>query len=487
MLTANYLMNVANQMVSLWGDVESDILADITKRIAKMGVTETSEWQMLKLREMGVLQTDIANVLAKATKISQKNMYQTIVKACQDALAFDDALYINAGYYPLPLKESAALQDVIQAGIRKTNGLMQNFTRTTANTASQAFENSMDRVWLQVNSGAFSPETALRRAVNDLAKKGIGAIAYPSGHIDKSEVAARRAMITGLNQTTAELQLARMDELGQDLVEVTAHAGARPEHAVWQGQVYSRSGKTKGYKNFYAETGYGTGEGLCGWNCYHNFYPFFAGLSKQAFERDPAKRLGKTNDQMYEESQKQRYFERKVRESKRECLGLISAKDAAKDPTLKAYFENDLGKASALLKKRQQALKDYCELVDRPKEGDRIIVPGYNHSAASKVTWAAKKPVFSGKKDLKWHWEKHAAEFPECKNAKDYLEAARKMLDDPVQDGVLEECVRKDGSVSRYRFASNEFLATSDDGGIRTYFKPSDKAKYWEEEYERNK
>ncbi len=88
---------------------------------------------------------------------------------------------------------------------------------------------------------------------------------------------------------------------------------------------------------------------------------------------------------------------------------------------------------------------------------------------------------------MKWHWEKHAAEFPECKNAKDYLEAARKMLDDPVQDGVLEECVRKDGSVSRYRFASNEFLATSDDGGIRTYFNPSDKAKYWEEEHERNK
>ena len=169
------------------------------------------------------------------------------------------------------------------------------------------------RAWLQVNTGAFSYDQALRGAIRDLAEKGIGGVAYPSGHHDKMDVAARRALITGLNQTVADLQLARADEMECDLVEVTSHAGARPTHAVWQGQVYSLSGKHPHYKDFRDETGYGTGEGLCGWNCNHSFYPFFEGLSHQAFERDPAARLGKSNDQVYEESQRQRYYERQIR------------------------------------------------------------------------------------------------------------------------------------------------------------------------------
>ena len=75
------------------------------------------------------------------------------------------------------------------------------------------------------------------------------------------------------------LQLARMEEMGCEFVEVTAHEGARPTHAVWQGRVYHRGGAVvqdgERYEDFEAATGYGTGPGLCGWNCRHNFYPFY--------------------------------------------------------------------------------------------------------------------------------------------------------------------------------------------------------------------
>ena len=318
MLTANYLMNVAEPMVDLWAQVEDDIIADISRRLAKNAgtMTETAKWQALKAREMGILQTDIASTVSRITGQSQKETYGLIVQACQKALAYDDALYMKHGLSPIPLAQSAALQDVIMAGCRKTNGLMRNFTRTLADTASKAFENAMDRAWLQVNTGAFSYTEALNRAIRDLSAQGIQKIAYPSGHVDRMDVAARRALITGLNQTTAELQLARMDELQTDLIEVSSHAGARPTHAIWQGQVYQKTGRGK-YENFYDETGYGTGDGLCGWNCYHSFFPYFEGMSHQAFERDPSARLGKSNDQMYEESQRQRALERRIRDSRR--------------------------------------------------------------------------------------------------------------------------------------------------------------------------
>lgn len=398
MLTANYLMNVAEPLVDLWAQVEDDILEDISKRLAKNAgaLTETARWQILKVREMGILQTDISKVLAKATASSEKSMYALVVSSCSKALAFDDAIYIKAGYAPIPLAQSQALMDVIAAGIRKTNGLIRNFTNTTAQTASMAFENALDRAYLQVSTGAFSYTESLNRVIKDLAEKGIEKIAYPSGHVDRMDVAARRALITGLNQTTAELQLARMDELETDLIETSSHAGARPTHAVWQGQVFSKSGRGK-YENFYDATGYGTGDGLCGWNCYHSFFPYFEGISQRAFERDPSARLGKSNDQVYEESQKQRYFERRIRDARRECAAYSAARDAATDPQAQAALNEQFEASAAKLKRREQALDDFCEETGRTKLADRLTVPGYNRSVSKKTTWAAKRAASKAK------------------------------------------------------------------------------------------
>ena len=83
------------------------------------------------------------------------------------------------------------------------------------------------------------------------------------------------------------LQLSRMEEMDCEFVEVTAHEGARPTHAVWQGRVYHRGGAVvhdgERYEDFEAATGYGTGPGLCGWNCRHNFYPFYPGVSVHSY------------------------------------------------------------------------------------------------------------------------------------------------------------------------------------------------------------
>lgn len=98
-----------------------------------------------------------------------------------------------------------------------------------------------------------------------------------SGHTDTIEVAVRRAVATGVNQACGKAQEQLADDLGCDLVETTAHSGARPEHALWQGQIFSRSGKSTKYPDFRRSTGYGTGAGLMGWNCRHSFNPWFEG------------------------------------------------------------------------------------------------------------------------------------------------------------------------------------------------------------------
>jgi len=397
MLTPSYLANATESMVNLWSQVEMDIIMDIARRIVKNGgtLTDTAKWQIAKSQEMGALQSDLQKQLKALTKKTEKQVANMIFDACMTAMDFDDSLYKKAGYDVDPFQTSQALIDVLNAGIRKTGGLMKNFTSTTANTATKAFENALDRAYMQVLSGAFSQEEALRRTVDSLASSGVEFILYPSGTKCRMDVAARRALLTGLNQTVAELQLARMDDLGIHLVEVTSHAGARPSHAKWQGQVYWRGKKIKGYENFEAVTGYGTGDGLCGWNCYHSFYPFFNGISQRAFERDPSARLGKTNDQVYEESQKQRYYERRIRETRRECVAYSAAKEAATDPAVKASMDSAFQSASVRLKRREAALDDFIAQTGRTKLPERARVYGFNHKVSSQAVWANKKALAS--------------------------------------------------------------------------------------------
>ena len=125
MLTPSYLAGVAEPMVKLWSQLEQDIMADLAKRIVKMGgVSETSDWQIRKLREMGMMEDQIAKQLKKLTNMSDRELKAAVKEACSHALASDDVLYKAAGLSPVPLTASPALQEAILAGVRKTQGLM---------------------------------------------------------------------------------------------------------------------------------------------------------------------------------------------------------------------------------------------------------------------------------------------------------------------------------------------------------------------------
>ena len=281
MLTPEYLQSVPDAMVELYAQAEADILADMARRINGFDMfIPSAQYQMQMLEEMGALRSDIVTKLSRLTGKSKKELTAIMREAGVETLAADEAIYKAAGLSSSPAAASSAVQEVLAAGLKKTNGLFTNLTKTTANTATKQFERALDRAYMQISSGAIDPATATKNAIKSLAKDGVGAITYPSGHVDSLEVAVRRATITGVNQTCLKVQEARADELGVDLVETTAHAGARPSHAEWQGQIFSRSGKSSKYPDFVQSTGYGTGAGLGGWNCNHSFRPYIDGMPR---------------------------------------------------------------------------------------------------------------------------------------------------------------------------------------------------------------
>lgn len=239
MLSPDYLEHAPDEVLRLVEQAQEDILADMARRIAKVGsFTETAAWQAWRLEQLQLTREEIITRLAKLTGKTKAELRRLFKAAASFGLAEDDAIYTAAGLSPTPANASPVLLQLLNAGLRQTLDTFQNLTRTTANTATGQFEQALDRAWMQVTSGAFDAPTAIRRAVKDLAQAGLQAIRYPTGHVDTLEVATRRAVLTGIGQTCAKIQLERMREMGCNLVEVTAHPGARPEHAVWQGKIY---------------------------------------------------------------------------------------------------------------------------------------------------------------------------------------------------------------------------------------------------------
>jgi hypothetical protein len=240
------------------------------------------------------------------------------------------------------------MAQVLSAGIAKTNGVMRNLTMTTAISAQRSFIAASDMAYLQVSSGAMSYDQAIRAAIKSVAGEGIKVVNYATGNgrSEQLDVAIRRTVLTGVSQTAGVLQSRRADEMGQDLVQTSAHYGARPEHAIWQGRVFSRSGASRQYPDFVTSTGYGTGPGLCGWNCRHSFYPFFEGISENAYTeteqedlRNKTVTLAGKEISAYDATQIQRGLERKVRYWKRQsaALGAGGLSSVAEDAKIKLY------------------------------------------------------------------------------------------------------------------------------------------------------
>lgn len=242
MLPPSYLDPMPDAFVQLWQQVEEQILQDVARRIGKMNaVTPTANWQLWRYQQTEALRNDVVKLLAKYTGKSEVAIRKLLLQAATEAMEREDAIYYHYDMEPTPFEESAALNNLLDAGARQTCGTWQNLTATTANTVTGAFERTLDAAWLKVSTGAFDYKTAVKQAVDSLADD-MPMVTYPSGHKDSIEVAARRCILTGVNQTCAKLQLERARQMNVRYVQVTAHGGARPSHAEWQGKIYALNG-----------------------------------------------------------------------------------------------------------------------------------------------------------------------------------------------------------------------------------------------------
>nr|DAV98844.1 MAG TPA: minor capsid protein [Caudoviricetes sp.] len=399
MLSPEYYESCADVIVQLYADLENAILKDIIRRLMKTGIiTESAKWQAEMLQEAGMLYNDIVKSISEHTEMISSEVQQLFEEAGTETITADNEVFRSAGKELPELLLSESMIQVLEAGYRKTLGRLDNLTSTMPSAGQRMYINACNHAYMKVMSGAFSYSEAIMQAVRDTAASGLKIIRYDSGHTDRIDVAVRRAVLTGVGQTCREIGKMNAEENGCDLMEISAHAGARPDHAVWQGQLVDLTGRRVGEiidgKRVLSldDIGYGLITGFGGVNCRHDWYPYFEGYSVPLYTEEYLKKLNARDISyngekytLYEITQMQRKGERKIRDLKRRCVTYEEAVKNASDNSIKAAMQKKYQDSAVKLKTAEKSLKEFCNATNQDRDRFREQVLGFGRSQAQRA------------------------------------------------------------------------------------------------------
>lgn len=367
-MRGDYKDQMAGKIAQRYQDLEERIMKDIIRRIKKMKkITSTADWQINRLRIIGYSSEDIEREIKKALNASYPEMFELYDNVIEWEYVRNKDIYeqINADY--IPFEQNERLKQITDAIIDQSLEDLENVTNSLGfyldygngkkiiTPLSKVYTNYLDAACFDIVTGSFDYGSVLRRVVTQLTNSGMRTVDYASGKADRVDVAARRAVMTGVSQITGRISEYNAERLGTEYFEVEWHPGARPTHTVWQGRVWTK-------EQLCSVCGLGTVTGLLGANCYHTYYPFFQGISERNWsdewlqkqdikENKPREFQGKEYT-LYGAKQRQRQMERAMR-AQREKVQLLQKGDADPQEVMlqKAKYQAQLNEYTRFSKK----------------------------------------------------------------------------------------------------------------------------------------
>ncbi len=412
-MTRSQIDELSQNLIFLINEMEDVLMKKIAAQLVSDGdISDSSKWRIRQLARTGKLDKEALKTIKSYMSAQSEMLEDALYNAALSEIGNVDEMVKDAatrglvdGRVKAPADRTAqsALKSYLKqakSDLNMVNTVMRYKTKQAYVSAvnntfwtldkEQRVHDALGMGALEVISGAESFQTAVRDVLKKLSEKGIPAFIDAGGHEWKPETYVQMDLRTTMGNTARAAQWQRCDDFGVDLIEVDSHLGAREKCARDQGKIYSRSGKSGTcrdgsgnvvYYYAFSSTSFGQPDGLFGINCRHNSYPYIPGVSYQRyFPVDEAE-----NAKRYKEYQTQRALERKIRESKRECMLLSEAGD-----------EEGLKKAALTLRNRKENYRAYSKAHDLRVHNDRTQVYGYDRSKSMKTVWAEKKAQSGG-------------------------------------------------------------------------------------------
>lgn len=361
--------------------LENRIMTDIVRRIRENGeITAAADWQITRLIQLGMAMEEITAAINEALGAAEDitdNLFSNIIEA---GYARDNNLYKAIGKVQIPFNENAPLQQMISAVTAQTNETMHNITqslgfaqrgadgRISFTPIADYYQKTLDNAMLDISSGAFDYNTVLNRTVKEMTNSGLRTVDYATGWSNRVPVAARRAVMTGMTQLTAQVNEQNAEDLETEWFEISWHSGARPSHW-WGGRWYTKEQLT-------TVCNLGDVTGLCGANCYHDYSPVIPGISEPMYteeeleqmnreEKEPIEYNGKKYTK-YEATQRQRQLETTMR-AQREEMALLEEGGADED---------DLINCRARYHGTSHEYAQFSKAMGLPQERERVYADG---------------------------------------------------------------------------------------------------------------
>lgn len=388
-LTPDYLKNLPDPVIRILYDVEDYIIADIARRIRKMGTaTSTAELQRISLQALGEGTEEINKKIADTLGVIEEEVERIFAESEEIATDNQAAIAEKLG---IRLDNSFA-QRIGEAAKRAAEGDLANLTRTAGYVMqggqftlwTDAYRQALNLAQMQIASGTIDYNTAVRQAIRPFTTQGMTTIGYASGRRISIEAAARQCILGGVSDMANEVMRKNAADLGTDGWEISAHVDCAPDHELYQGRQYSNE-EFERLNNTIARP-IGT------LNCRHIAYPVLLGISEPVYtekrlqEMREANKAGITYEgkhyTLYEADQMQRRIERSIRKCKRELIG-------ADEGGLK----DDFTAGSIKLRHLRDYYADFSDKAGLVPRNELLQVSGYGRSMSGKVLAAEAQAV----------------------------------------------------------------------------------------------
>lgn len=373
-------------------ELEMRIMADIVRSIRVNGFsTAKTDWQIQRMIQLGESEENIKQWIRETLAVTDAELDHIFSDTVYEQYYGYQRAYGEVGRKQIPFAENLELQVLLESVKVQTKAEFRNLTNSLGfvirnpgtgkicyHPLMQFSRETLDGAVMDIVSGAVSYDVAIGRAINAMTNSGLRTVYYDSGHSNRVEVAARRAVMTGFRQVQGKINEQAARNLGTDVYEVTYHVGARPEHQVWQGKVYT-------YEQLQSVCGLGSVTGLHGANCYHDYHPFIPGVSVRNYtdeeldemmeeENTPKEYQGKEYT-AYQALQKQRLMERGMRKTRQD---------------IKLLLEGDADEDSIILKKARyqgemQKYKAFSKAMKLPEQMPRVYQDGLGQVSAGGI------------------------------------------------------------------------------------------------------